>query len=177
MVSVNGGGKAATFVARLIEYFGIAALSIKSNPALRHITLVVEASGNDWTWNAGGKKHFHTPETLPKAVKKDYEDLCTYSQAFGASAWIGIGSAEIFSGKKNGVHFDAYNQMASDLRTTVQEFGVVLTSERPLMQLNKRDTQHFECTMHSTRLWCEIVQDAYELCKLVRRFDDLRHVF
>ena len=26
-------------------------------------------------------------------------------------------------------------------------------------------------------MWCEIIQDAYELCKLVRRFEDIRYVF
>ena len=103
--------------------------------------------------------------------------MVEYAQAFGSSAWIGIGSAEVYSGKQNEDYFDRYNQMVVDLRTMVQGFGVVLTNERAMQLLDKRDTSHCSCTMRSTRIWTEIIKDAYELCKLVRRFEDIHYVF
>lgn len=178
VVSVNGGGGAEQCAKLLVGYFGAAALSIKDNPALRHITVVVEGAGNDWCYeDKRGKAAFYTIDTLPEETKLYYRQVVKYAQAIGGSAWIGIGSAEVYSGKQNGDYFDRYNQMVVDLRTMVQGFGVVLTNERAMLHLDKRDTTHCACTMRSTRIWTEIIQDAYELCKLIRRVEDIHNVF
>ena len=39
------------------------------------------------------------------------------------------------------------------------------------------DTCHCACTLKSTLVWCEIVQDAYDVGKFVRRMRDLAGVF
>ena len=60
-----------------------------------------------------------------------------YSKAFGGSAWIGIGDAIIYSGKKNGPYFDLYTQMIADVRTTVQGIEVVLINERNISHIKE----------------------------------------
>ena len=47
VVSCNGGGGAKEFVKRLESYYGVAALLIPNNPALRNTTLIASGAGND----------------------------------------------------------------------------------------------------------------------------------
>ena len=127
--------------------------------------------------NAKGKTCFYTIATLPEGTREYYKMLVLYSQAFGGSAWVGIGNAALYSGKQNGDHYEAYNIMVADLKSTVQDFDVVLTNDAQMASMDKQDVSHCLCTFRSTLMWCEIMQDAFEVCKVVRRFKDLAAVF
>ena len=154
--STNGGGGAKGFVSRLVGFWGLAALEISNNPALRHVTLVISGAGNDWCYKIMGKPRFYTIDDLPLETSDYYKMLVQYSKAFGSSVWLGLGNAAIYSGKQNGPHYDGYMQMMADLRKTVQGFDVVLTSERNMSSMEKRDVARCACTLRSTLMWCEI---------------------
>ena len=73
-----------------------------------------------------------------------------YSAAFGCSIWFGIGNADRYNGKQCGPNYDLYEEMVTNLRSAVQEFEVVLTSEKCMAKFDLADTYHCATVLKST---------------------------
>ena len=114
---------------------------------------------------------------MPNKFREAYDTLNIYAQAFGSSIWTGIGSAAVYSGKQHGSNFELYQEMTTTLKSLVQGFDVVLTSEQSMAKLDKADGYHCETVLKSTLIWSQITQDAKDVGMFVRRMRDLAAVF
>ena len=115
--SVNPGGAAKEFRARLEEIYGIEALSLPNNPALKNTILAIAGAGNDLIYHPiKGKRdkkdrRYYDLQNCPKEIRDDYAAICNHAQAFGGSVWFGIGSAAVYSGKEWGDNHGRYKVM------------------------------------------------------------------